>query len=155
MSRAFLGLGPLAGVMLSGALLASCEERPRRAETATPPPASAPSKPPAPPPQLLVIPAAFHGEWHLRLEDCGSSSSDGRLVITGDQLTFHESSGEAVSIVSEAAGLTVRAVMNGEGETWEETYRFLLSPDRNSLVQPGSGGGDGVRRIRCPATAPG
>lgn len=103
---------------------------------------------------MPAIPAAFRGEWNLRLEDCGSVQHDGRLVIAAQALDFYESSGEVVSTAVQGDTLTVRAVMSGEGETWEETYRFRLSPDGRALLQPVPQDEEGVRRLRCPGVTP-
>jgi hypothetical protein len=107
----------------------------------------------APPPQA-AIPARFHGRWTLDLDDCGDFQSDGRLVITSRELAFHESRGTVISVSSEGDALTVSAEMSGEGETWEETYSFRLSPDRQALLQPVSDDDEGVRRLRCPTGTP-
>lgn len=152
MSRPLLRSVLLASAGLASALLASCEEGggpPAPAPAASLPTSTADSAHPT-----TEIPAPFQGEWNLRLEDCGGRESDGRLVIAGQELELHESRGEVVSVEVAGDTLTVSAAMSGEGETWEEVYRFRLSPDGQALQQPVSQDDEGVRRLRCPRDIP-
>jgi hypothetical protein len=100
------------------------------------------------------IPPTFRGEWNFRLQDCGGLENDGRLVVTGRRLEFHEGSGEVVSVNGQGDSLIVKAAMSGEGEAWDETYRFQLSSDGQALDQRIAPTDKGVRRLRCPYPAP-
>jgi len=142
---------------LVGASLGACRGTlPPDARLSEPPAAASASsaKAEGAPPARASIPLAFRGEWNLRLQDCGSLANDGRLVVTGRRLEFHESSGEVVSVTGQGNGLIVKATMSGEGEAWEDTYRFHLSPDGQALDQRISPTDEGVRRLRCPGAAP-
>ena len=152
MSRPLLGKILFAGTGLASALLGSCGEE--RAPTEPAPVASTSTSAAGVALARATIPAPFRGEWNLQLEDCGGLQNDGRLVITARELEFHESRGKVISASSNGEALTVSAEMSGEGEMWEETYRFRLSPDRHALLQPVSHNDEGVRRLRCPPGTP-
>lgn len=150
MSRPLLGRILFASAGLASALLGSCGEEGAPTEPA---PVASTSAAGVVRPRA-TIPAHFRGEWNLQLNDCGGLQSDGRLVITARELEFHESRGKVISARSDGDALTVSAEMSGDGEMWEETYRFRLSPDRQALLQPVSHDDEGVRRLRCPRGAP-
>lgn len=101
-----------------------------------------------------TVPAAFLGEWNMRRKDCGGHLNDSRLVIRAQELELHESSGEVVSAAVSGDTLTVKARMSGEGETWDETYRFRIFEDGRVLLQLLSPDNESVKRLRCPGTTP-
>lgn len=104
--------------------------------------------------QAQLVPAAFLGEWNMRREACGGHLNDSRLVISARGLELHESSGEVVSTAVEGDTLTVKAKMSGEGETWDETYRFRISEDGRVLLQLLFPDNESVKRLRCLGTTP-
>lgn len=104
--------------------------------------------------EAKTVPATFLGEWNMRREDCGGHLNDSRLVISAQGLELHESSGEVVSTAVAGDTLTVKARMSGEGETWDETYRFRISEDGRVLLQLLSPDNQSVKRLRCFQTTP-
>lgn len=152
-----VGLLARAACVVGAVLLAACGDvSPPPDRTATQivptdaaPAATAPATTPG-----SVVPLAFRGAWNLQPGDCQGGTGDGRLTISSRGLEFYESHGEVISTEVTGDRLLVQARMTGEGETWEETYSFRLSPDGGSLWQGVVGGGEGVRRVRCPGPAP-
>lgn len=115
--------------------------------------AAATSSPPATPANTAAartdtIPPRFQGEWNRVPADCGSGRNDSRLVLSGDRVRFHESSGRVMSVTrhgEDEVGIAVE--MSGEGERWTAHYRFRLSQDGRELTDVGNG--SGWVRYRC------
>lgn len=120
-------------------------ESPTSAAATSPPLASPTSKPAA---RTDIIPTRFQGEWNRVPADCGSGRNDSRLVLSGDRVRFHESSGRVMSVTrhgEDEVGIAVE--MSGEGERWTAHYRFRLSRDGRELTDVGNG--SGWVRYRC------
>jgi len=97
----------------------------------------------------VAIPATFHGEWNASVPDCGTGGSDSRLRIAGDRVRFHESAGEVVSVtVHSDREITVVSRLSGEGQSWNDTRRWRLSPDGGTLQDITRAAG--LVRHRCP-----
>lgn len=95
-----------------------------------------------------TIPARVHGEWNADLSACGTGRSDSRLRISASEVRFYESTGTVRSVEIESdREIVVTAEYQGEGETWQDERRMMLSEDGSSLTV--SNGGDLVR-YRCP-----
>lgn len=117
------------------------------ASTATASPATAPTADDAPSVNGTVVPVRFRGEWAADAAACTSPGHESQLRIDADRIAFHESSGTIRSVANDDAILTIVALLTGEGETREATYRFRLSADGNTLTDTGSG--TGMVRRRC------
>lgn len=91
-----------------------------------------------------TIPAPFQGEWSAKTADCGKGSDVTRLTIAPGELRFYESSASVTGVTGTRGEIKVSARYTGEGETWDATRIFALSPDGNRLMS------DGMTRVRCP-----
>jgi len=118
----------------------------------------APQKPkskagiPAPPPadEGVTIPAEFQGEWNEDLKDCGTGLALTRLRVTPREVRFHESLGKVVMASRRQNVVTLLLDMSGEGEEWQTTMTFTLTPDGNAMT---TNGPPALTRRRCPAQA--
>ncbi|WP_271078759.1 hypothetical protein [Aurantiacibacter sp. MUD61] len=93
----------------------------------------------------------YHGVWDY-VEGTCDPMSDMRLEITADTLQFYESSGEITGIERESNGDRLVSVsMSGEGESWEQAYRFEMDSSGQFLIVSGVGEDafDGLPRKRC------
>lgn len=124
---------------LQNSVDAATADKPRPIEPVVPDPADQ-----AIPMSSAVIPAAFYGEWQRRIEDCGDFESDTRLRIEPNRLLFYESVGTVLAVTGKTHSITVRARYEGEGESWESSRSFRLSPDGRTLRA------EGMVRLRCP-----
>lgn len=80
------------------------------------------------------IPPQFVGEWNVELADCGTDNNDSRLVIEPRSLRFYESVGEIQSLSQQdSRTLVIRLRLSGEGQTWNDTMRLILSPSGQDL----------------------
>ena len=116
------------------------------------PPADAMPDDGLPPADGTTVPARFQGAYATDAAACGAPGHESHLTIGADNIAFHESSGTitsvaGTSVASDADDLTVVAILTGEGETREATYRFRLSADGNTLTDMTSG--PGMVRQRC------
>lgn len=100
--------------------------------------------------KVTVVPRPFWGVWSQRAELCGKPESDDSAVEIGPRkLAFWESSGEVRSVVLKGPlEVEIAASFSGEGETWEGTGTYTLSPSRQDLVIA-SGNAKGLRYKRC------
>ena len=87
--------------------------------------------------QTGLIPDRFRGAWDYVEGSC-LASSDLRMEIAGDMITFYESMGRVTAVDrSEADEVLVNLAMEGEGESWDTTLRLTLdSPDRLIAADP-------------------
>ena len=109
----------------------------------TPP---APEREPAPGPEPdATVPARFQGSYATDAAACGATGHASHLLIGGDAVTFHESSGPITEVASGPSDITITAALTGEGETREATYRFRLSDDGDTMTDLGGG----MERVRC------
>jgi len=91
-----------------------------------------------------VIPERFRGEWQDSRHLCGSAiNMETRLLLQAGTVSFYESGGP-----------TVATALAGEGQTWLDLRRFLLSPDQSTLTDVTHAGGPDQDkpfvRKRCP-----
>ena len=101
------------------------------------------------PDDTVGVPDRFQGEWNRNLADCGTGNNDSTLVLAADRIAFHESRGQVLSaIVTDRVDLAVTARMQGEGETWNGTWKFRLSDAHNTLTDVTAA--NGIVRYRCP-----
>ncbi|WP_448503002.1 hypothetical protein [Sphingomonas sp.] len=128
--------------------------------TATIPPPPAPAPDPAPANRTAAVipgeqgermetmPLAMHGVWAGEGTRC-ARSSDLRLEIARDRLTFYESVAKPVAI-TRGAGQSIEAELelSGEGETWRERQTFTLSEGGRRLVRS-MADGRSVTYARC------
>lgn len=86
-------------------------------------------------PEVVVIPAAFQGEWHGDPAYCTDPNVPGRLVVQMNRLNWWETYGvvEAVTIRGDRE-IVVTAEGSGEGETFIGTWTFRLSEDGSALT---------------------
>ena len=101
-----------------------------------------------------MIPTRFRGVWDKAQGTC-TPASDLRMEIRAGEIEFYESLGEVTSVEAESPdSIIVSLAMNGEGETWTVTSRYVLSDDgaimtpyeteNNPRYQP-------IPRKRCPS----
>ena len=117
------------------------------ADTAPPPSSDGTTATPSPHDSDATIPLAFQGDWAANAAACASAGHESRLSIGSDHIRFQESSGTIKSVASGPTDITIVAILTGEGETREATYRFRLSADGTTLADLGSG--TGMVRRRC------
>ena len=99
---------------------------------------------------LSAVPDRFVGEWNASLSDCGTANNDSRLLIGKHHITFWESDGPVMAVVSEGRyEIALILHLSGEGETWIATEHFKLSQDGEELTSVNLPG-DGFVRRRCP-----
>lgn len=109
------------------------------------PPAAPPQRAPVPAP-VAAVPARFRGVWDGTRADCGAPS-DLHLVLAADRVVFHESGGPVLRAQERDDDLELAVRLGGEGQTWEDRYRFRLADGGQRLIDLGAGG---AVRIRCP-----
>jgi hypothetical protein len=97
---------------------------------------------------MEAMPVAMHGVWAGEGTRC-ARSSDLRLEIAGDRLTFYESVAKPVAI-TRGPGQSIEAELelSGEGETWRERQTFTLSEGGQRLVRA-MADGRSVTYARC------
>ena len=104
-------------------------------------PSAGPSKP--------VVPAQFQGEWNSALADCGTDRNDSRLRIYPGSVQFYESKGPVKAIVpSGDRDMTVIVGLTGEGQSWDQPFKFELDKTRRTLTDVSSD--SPFKRYRCP-----
>ncbi len=100
-----------------------------------------------------LIPAEFHGVWDYEGGTC-DPASDLRMEISGAEILFYEAIGRVNAVTAGGGAINVTLDMEGEGETWEQKTRLLLSDDGERLE---TSDGDAPRTTdeypskRCPA----
>jgi hypothetical protein len=109
------------------------------------PPAAPPARPPAPA-RDAIVPARFRGQWDGTRDGC-RVPGELHLVLAADRVVFHESGGPVLRAKERGDDLELTVQLSGEGETWEDGYRFRLADGGQRLIDLGAGG---AVRIRCP-----
>ncbi|MEP0188877.1 MAG: hypothetical protein ABJP70_05660 [Erythrobacter sp.] len=71
------------------------------------------------------IPVVFHGVWDATSGSC-SPESDARIQVSAKEVRFYESIGTVTSVAANGDKVNVAFDMEGEGETWTETYEFII-----------------------------
>lgn len=107
----------------------------------------------APPPVVETgpsngaIPAAFHGVYDRDRASCARRSVY-RLVVSADELRFHESVGKVRNVALEGADtINIAADYQGEGDSWRATQKLRLTDDNARLTVTGRG--QETIRVRC------
>jgi hypothetical protein len=136
-----------------------------RRETSSPAPDVPPGAPPTgdvgdptPPPDAAApaeydganIPARFHGVYAAEGR-CGSVGDETRLAVTGDRVSFHESTGRVTRARGVGDSLDVTLELTGEGQTRIADYRFRREEGGRHLVDAAGG----MTRVRCEEKAGG
>ena len=87
-----------------------------------------------------TIPAVFHGTWVTR-----PAIFDSHYRISATQVRGHESELEPseVEVLEGGRAVRITGMAFGEGESWEESHVFRISPDGKELTH-GSEGGAGL-----------
>ncbi|MEM6474619.1 MAG: hypothetical protein AAF687_00485 [Pseudomonadota bacterium] len=83
-------------------------------------------KPSEPATATNVIPARYQGVWDY-VEGTCARESDARKEISGKEIIFYESIGTVTSVTPEGDDVVVALDMEGEGETWTQSFRLSLS----------------------------
>ena len=80
------------------------------------------------------VPTQFQGKWAGSLKTC-PSPGDGRLEIGPNTIRFYESRGKVLAVrVLDPQSVELDLELTGEGETWRETRKFVLSTDKRILT---------------------
>ena len=95
------------------------------------------------------MPLEFQGEWNKDVRRCGAGADDSRLRITATTVRFYESGGPVKVVVRRAREVMFIVELSGEGETWLDAQRLILSADGSALTAPSDTGPELVRH-RCP-----
>jgi hypothetical protein len=118
-------------------------------------PEAAPAQPtaiPPAPPVPAALPAGFLGRWAADAAACTVAGHESRLVVSPEELAFHESIGRIRSVVASGDRVAdVTADFEGEGETWSRDMRLSLSADDLTLTIQYPDGDDSSRRRCDPA----
>jgi len=93
-----------------------------------------------------TIPEAYRGHWNTRLADCPGDSGEGKLIVEARAMTFYESVGHVVAVTPQNDRISVTLKRSGEGQTWQDTGTWKLSPDGATLTDVTNG----ATRSRCP-----
>ena len=72
------------------------------------------------------IPTRFHGVWDYDKGTC-APESDLRMEISGSEILFYESIGMVTGVEEEGDAIIVALAMEGEGDTWEQKTRLMLT----------------------------
>ena len=129
-------------VSLVSLAIAACQQPPASPE-AEATPASIPLTQASPPPAATAIassttasaiPQQFRGIWDYAQGNC-NPASDLRLDIGAVSIEFYESLGTVTGVTVESpTSILVELAMEGEGERWEQTTRYVLSDDGATLT---------------------
>ncbi|SDL30293.1 hypothetical protein SAMN05661010_01390 [Modicisalibacter muralis] len=88
-----------------------------------------------PPASIDAIPALFLGTWDANAESCGWESSNGRVLIERQTLTYYESVARVQTIQQpQPNAIRLDLAFTGEGQTWDKTLTLALSPSGNELT---------------------
>lgn len=118
------------------------------APSPTPDSTSAPTLPGDRGDGMDAMPVAMRGVWAGEGTRC-ARSSELRLEIVGDRLTFYESVARPVAITRGAGeSIETELELSGEGETWRERQTFTLSQGGRTLVRA-MADGRSVTYARC------
>jgi len=81
-----------------------------------------------------TIPKIFQGKWTSNLKDCGMDDET-NLEIFKDHISFYESSGPTISIVTKQKNeLALIIELSGEGEEWLSFVHFKINDKNNQLT---------------------
>lgn len=122
-------------VSLTALALTACSQR---ENSAAPEAAETPSAPaPATSAMAGIVPAPFLGVWEYVKGTC-DSASDLRIEIKPNAIEFYESHGDITKVTVESPqAVVLDLAMDGEGETWTMSRRFILSKGGETLTPTG------------------
>ena len=81
-----------------------------------------------------TIPKIFQGNWTANLKDC-DTDNETNLQIFNDHISFYESSGPTISIVTKQKNeLALIIELSGEGEEWLSFVHFKINAKNNQLT---------------------
>ena len=104
---------------------------------------------PEAPTSLTSIPAAFHGTWADKVEECAPGFPS-RLTITSNELLFFESHGAITRVdVKSPTHIQAFGKFEGEGQSWDGQPEFRLV-NGNELAMVVDGAPTERNRIKCP-----
>lgn len=93
------------------------------------------------------IPDPWIGEWNENLEDCGTGNNDSRLRIERDRVLFYESGGMVRgAFLRGPFEIVIVLDMSGEGQTWIDSYHFVMSASGTYIRTTGD---EPMVRYRC------
>ncbi len=97
------------------------------------------------------IPAKFQGLWASDVKNC-SIDHTMNLTINSESLTFWESSGSVLSVVTEDGNeLALIVDFSGEGDEWIGFVHFEISSNKLTLKDiQNSNSTNQVLRYKCP-----
>jgi hypothetical protein len=93
-----------------------------------------------------IIPEAYRGRWNSRPADCRGDSGEGRLVVEARRMAFYESVGQVIAVTPQKGRISITLMLSGEGQTWQDTRVWKLSPDGETLTDVTHA----ATRVRCP-----
>ena len=98
-----------------------------------------------------TIPERFRGLLMAEARYCSASATDeSRLVIGADQISFYESTGPVLAIVTRGPDqLALISELSGEGSTWLDLRHYSLSPDHRQLTEQAPGLVQPFQLVRC------
>jgi hypothetical protein len=102
---------------------------------------------------LQDVPAPFRGEWNSKLEDCGTGLNDSSLTIGTRTISFYESSGQILAVITKgrtSLALIARLKSGEDGTTvWDAPIKFELS-ENQAVLKDTTQAGSPFTRYKCP-----
>jgi hypothetical protein len=96
---------------------------------------------------------AFRGEWNSKPEDCGTALNDSSLTIGARTISFYESSGPILAVVTkDSTSLVLIARLKSEEDgvtVWDAPMKFELSQNR-AVLKDVTQAGEPFTRYKCP-----
>lgn len=102
---------------------------------------------------MQTVPTQFRGEWYANFSQCGTGLDDSALTINARAISFYESGGPILAVITRGRTLTIIAQLkSGEDgfTTWDSTREFELSLDQSILTDITNPTAI-LGRWRCPA----
>jgi len=102
---------------------------------------------------LQAVPVPFRGEWNSKLEDCGTGLNDSSLTIGARTISFYESSGPILAVITKgetSLALIARLKSGEDGSTvWDAPVKFELSQNQ-AVLKDTTQAGKPFTRYKCP-----
>jgi hypothetical protein len=87
-----------------------------------------------------MFPSYLRGQWSS-MDTCRGDSENLYVTISAQEIQFYESGGQLMRISHDYKERELyHLAMSGEGEAWDETFRFMLSNDSMTLTLFDEGG---------------
>jgi hypothetical protein len=84
--------------------------------------------------QESKVPVDFQGRWAGSQARCGVAH-EASLTIHEDRIDFYESRGKVLSVtLASPLEVALEIESTGEGQTWREVRRFVLSENKRTLT---------------------